>query len=89
MTILSLGPKFAVTPQKTPILDLASEVEAIIAQELPRETQRQARGDTLYTITRHSKQHQKLNRVEKYLQKATKLAEKIRQRTSPHYDFEQ
>lgn len=46
MTFLSLGPKFAITLEETPILDLASDVEAIIAQELTEETQRPAWGET-------------------------------------------
>lgn len=77
MTVLSLGPKFAITPETTPILDVASEVEAIIAQELPEEVHRQVRGETVYTITKFAKQHQELNRIEKYLQKASKTAAKF------------
>lgn len=68
VNIISLGPKFAVSPLELPILDLASDVEFIIKN--PEDQQRKVRGDTLYTITKFSKQNRKLNRIDKYLQTA-------------------
>lgn len=77
LTILSLGPKFAVAPKELPILDLASDVELIIKNQVPDDEKRRVRGEVLYSITKFSKQNRKLNRIEKYLQKAAHTARKF------------
>lgn len=77
LTILSLGPKFALAPKEPPLLDIATEVEAIIKSDVPEELKKQARGETLYTITRFSKQTKKFNRIDRYLQKAAKKAKEF------------
>lgn len=77
LMILSLGPKFATVPVDTPILDLASDVEAIIAQKLPRDNREQPRGEALYTITKFSRQQKHLNRIHKYLQRAATKAKEF------------
>lgn len=70
MTVLSLGPKFATNPTNEPILDLATDVEAVISHQIPKPYQREARGDVLYTMTKFSKERRKLNRIDKFLNKA-------------------
>lgn len=64
LTVLSLGPKFAITPRELPILDLASDVELIIKRLVPENEQRKARGE----------QNRKLNRIDKFLQRAAATA---------------
>lgn len=74
LTILSLGPKFAIQPTEAPVLEVATDVELIISKKIPEEKKRQARGDALYTLTKFSKQNQKLLKIDKFLQKAAKTA---------------
>lgn len=69
MITLSLGPKFAVTPETLPIIDLATDVEHTIARHIQKENQREARGNAFYALTKHSRKNTKLNRIDKFLQK--------------------
>lgn len=57
-------------PTEEPLLDLASDVELVIKRELPMDTQRKARGEAQYLLTKFSKQNTKLIRIDRYLQKA-------------------
>lgn len=77
MTILSLGPKFAITPKETPILELATDVEAIIAQQLPKDERREARGEALDMLTKFSKQNKHLSHIDRYLRKAAGTAKQF------------
>lgn len=77
LTILSLGPKFAITPKELPILDLASDIEHIIKTQVPESERRKVRGDALYTITKFSKENRKLKRIDRFLQKAATTARKF------------
>lgn len=74
MTVLSLAQKFAINPLELPIIDLASDVELIIKSNVPKEHQRATRGEALYTLTKFSRQNRKLNRIDKFLQKAANMA---------------
>ncbi|XP_037048105.1 uncharacterized protein LOC119082641 [Bradysia coprophila] len=68
--VLSLGQKFSITPEEDPIIDLASDIELAIKREVPLNAQRAARGDALYSLAKFSKQNKRLNRIDKFLQKA-------------------
>lgn len=88
MTILSMGPKFATTPAETPILEFASEVEAIISQELPEQSQRQARGETMFDYqifktTQEAESNRKVS-TESYKKDPT-----IPERKPSHHDIQQ
>lgn len=82
MTVLSLGPKFSITPNEDPIVDLASDIELAIKRELPPTTQRTARGEALYSLAKYSKQTKKLNRIDKFLQKAVQKTREFLQQNS-------
>lgn len=77
LTLLSLGPKFSTMPGKDPIIDLVSDVELAIKREVPIENQRTARGEASYSITKFSRQNRKLNRIDRYLQKAIKITKEF------------
>lgn len=68
--VLSLGPKFSISPEEDPIIDLASDIELAIKREVPQDAQRAARGEALYSLAKFSKQNKSLTRIDKFLQKA-------------------
>lgn len=77
MNVLSLGPKFAIRPEVPPIIDLASDVEYTILKKIPESKQREARGETLYTLSQFARQNHKLSRIEQHLQRAARITRKF------------
>lgn len=67
--LLSLGPKFALLPEKLPIPDIVRDVEYIVSRSAHPSIINAVRSQMAYTITRHSKIPIRPNRVHRFLQK--------------------
>lgn len=77
MILLSLGPKFALPPNHFPTLNFITDVEYLTQSIEDDNAKKRFRGDMGYTITKFAKSQPKLNRIQKFLLKSTKITNKF------------
>lgn len=72
LTLLSLGPKFAVCPQNPSIRDLITDIECIVTRFTKEPVTRITRGQLGYTLKKSFEQQKKENRITRFLRTAAK-----------------
>lgn len=79
LTIFGLGPKFALAPTVLPVLDLLTDIESITNTHARHDEHlmRVTRGHMLYELTKQSQLPIRMNRIDKFLQKAKLNAERF------------
>ncbi|KAJ6646371.1 hypothetical protein Bhyg_01582 [Pseudolycoriella hygida] len=75
--ILSLGPKFAILPERLPIPDIIRDLEYIVTRYSHPSIVNAVRGQLSYTLTKFSKQQPKLNRIQRFIKRASSVTKKF------------
>lgn len=78
LVLLSMGPKFALPPTDFPTFDVITDVEHI-ARGISNDEkiQKRFRGEMGYSITKYVKSNRRVNRIHKFLLKASKITKKF------------
>lgn len=75
--LLSLGPKFALEPDRVPIPEIIRDLEYIVSRYSHPLIVNAVRGQLTYTLTKHSKQSKRPNRIQLFLRRATLVTAKF------------
>lgn len=75
--ILSLGPKFALKPDRLPIPEIITDLEYIVSRYSHPNLVNAVRGQLTYTLTKYSKKADKQNRIQLFLKRAAMITAKF------------
>ena len=64
--LLSLGPKFALTPERIPIPEIITDLEYIVSRYSHPNLTNAVRGQLTYTLTKHTKKIDGQNRIQSF-----------------------